>query len=62
MLTWGVRPIVIPEFDSTDEIIETALAVARESGLVTAGAKVVIASATPEDEARHTDFLRVVTV
>jgi pyruvate kinase len=62
MLTWGVRPIVIPEFDSTDEIIETVLAVARESGLVTAGAKVVIASATPEDEARHTDFLRILTV
>ena len=62
MLTWGVRPIVIPEFDSTDEIIETVLAAARESGLAAAGAKVVIASATPEDEARHTDFLRVVTV
>jgi pyruvate kinase len=62
MLTWGVRPIFIPEFGSTDEIVETALAAARESNLVAAGAKVVIASASPEVEARQSDFLRVMTV
>jgi pyruvate kinase len=62
MLTWGVRPIFIPEFGSTDEIVETALAAAHESNLVAAGAKVVIASASPEVEARQSDFLRVMTV
>ncbi|HXV78740.1 MAG TPA: pyruvate kinase [Candidatus Binatia bacterium] len=62
MLTWGVRPLFIPEFGSTDRIVETALAAALQFNLVTAGAKVVIASATPETEARKTDFLRVVTV
>jgi len=62
MLTWGVRPIFIPEFGSTDEIVETALAAAHESNLVAAGAKVVIASASPETEARQSDFLRVMTV
>src|SRR5215813_12843252 len=29
MLTWGVRPIFIPEFGSTDGIVETALAAAQ---------------------------------
>ncbi|HZD40969.1 MAG TPA: pyruvate kinase, partial [Terriglobales bacterium] len=62
MLTWGVKPIVIPEFGSTDKIVETALAVARQSDLVKAGSKVVLASASPEGEPRPTDFLRVVTV
>jgi pyruvate kinase len=62
MLTWGVKPILSPESDTTDEMIDSALAAARESGLVSAGEKVVVAGAAPPEAAKGSDFLRVVTL
>ena len=62
MLTWGVLPALVGEFDSSDRIVEAAVTAARECGLIPAAAKVVVASAAPEKAEREGDFLRVVAI
>lgn len=60
ILTWGVRPVLIPEYETLDGMIETALNAACQTGLVAAGDKVVIVGGAPTAPPGHTDFLRVV--
>lgn len=33
-LTWGVKPLIMPYVQSTDEMIEGSVAVAKEAGLI----------------------------
>jgi len=61
MLTWGVFPVLSKEFESTDSMITTGIKLARKTGLVSAGKRVVVvggASTRPGE----TDFLRVSSI
>ncbi len=62
MLTWGVKPILSEELQSTDAMISAALKVTRGTGLVSPGDKVVIVGSAPSAPPGHADFLRVVTL
>ncbi|MFQ5927939.1 MAG: pyruvate kinase [Terriglobia bacterium] len=62
MLTWGVLPVLSEEFESTDAMIATAIELARGTGLVSPGSRVVVVGGTPSVQPGQTDFLRVSSV
>ncbi|MEE8626141.1 MAG: pyruvate kinase alpha/beta domain-containing protein, partial [Acidiferrobacterales bacterium] len=59
MLTWGVFPLLSEEFESTDTMVSMSLKLARESGLVSQGSRVVIVGGAASTQPGQTDFLRV---
>ncbi len=61
MLVWGVTPFLIDEFTSTDRMIDAAMELAGEKGIISRGDKVVLVSGAPTSAPSQTDFLRVVT-
>ncbi len=58
-LVWGVEPLLVPQFDTTDEMIARAVAAAKERGLVHAGDVVVITAGVPIGGAGRTNMLKV---
>ena len=62
MLTWGVFPLLSGEFETTGSMVSLALRLARESGLVARGSRVVIVGGGAAAQPGQTDFLRVSVV
>ncbi|KAJ53192.1 pyruvate kinase [Clostridium tetanomorphum] len=58
-LNWGVFPILTNQVDSTDELIETSVEMALESGYVNKGDLVVIAAGIPVSYSGTTNMLKV---
>jgi pyruvate kinase len=61
-LVWGVTPLSVPEYASTDEMIEYTTRAAREAGLVNAGDCVVITAGIPAGGEGRTNMLKVHTI
>ena len=58
-LVWGVTPLLVPEYASTDEMIEYTTRAAREAGLVKPGDRVVITAGIPAGGEGRTNMLKV---
>lgn len=58
-LTWGVEPIRTPPYQTTDEMIQVALATAEAAGLVKPGDLVVITSGLPHGVTGTTNMVQV---
>ena len=58
-LSWGVYPFLVEQVESTDEMFETGIAKALESGAVSNGDLVVITGGTPMGVSGTTNTLRV---
>lgn len=58
-LVWGVSPLLVPEYATTDEMIEYTTRAARETGLVRAGDRVVITAGIPVGGEGRTNMLKV---
>ncbi|WP_027625209.1 pyruvate kinase [Clostridium lundense] len=58
-LNWGVFPILTKAVESTDELIETSVEMALESGYVNKGDLVVIAAGIPVSYSGTTNMLKV---
>jgi pyruvate kinase len=58
-LVWGVVPLLVPEYASTDEMIETTTRAARKVGLVKPGECVVITAGIPAGGEGKTNMLKV---
>ncbi|MBP3886076.1 MAG: pyruvate kinase [Cellulosilyticum sp.] len=58
-LMWGVRPLLMDEKQSTDELFAEALEVAEHTGMVNKGELVVITSGLPVGVTGTTNMLRV---
>lgn len=61
-LVWGVFPMLIPEFDTIDEMIQSVVKAAQDSHLVNHGDSVVIIAGVPFGVTGQTNFLKVHTV
>lgn len=61
-LSWGVFPVVMPDARSTDELMETAVQGALETGLVRGGDLVVITAGVPVGVQGTTNLIKVQTV
>jgi pyruvate kinase len=59
MLTWGVFPLLSEDFESTDTMVSMSLRLARESGVVSPGNRVVIVGGASSAQPGQTDFLRI---
>lgn len=57
-LSWGVMPLGIAEYTSTDELVAHAMAAAVETGGLRAGDKVVIVAGTPLGHRTNTVMVR----
>ena len=58
-LVWGVVPVKVPEFGTTDEMVDMMVQVARREGLVGWGDRVVLTAGIPFGQDRGTNMLKV---
>lgn len=61
-LLWGVRPLVVGEYTTTDEMVWCVVEAAVEAGLVPKGGTVAVLAGAPDSPTNTTDVLRVVTL
>jgi len=61
-LVWGVKPIVCPDATDVREMVQTALSVTEEKGIVQPGDTVVITAGVPFGNAGSTNILRIAEV
>ncbi|MFQ6100624.1 MAG: pyruvate kinase [Anaerolineae bacterium] len=58
-LVWGVVPVQVAEFDTTDDMVEMMVHTARDEGLVAWGDAVVLTAGIPFGSGRKTNMLKV---
>lgn len=58
-LVWGVIPMMVPQFNTTDEMIGTVVRAANRSGMVVRGDSLVIIAGVPFGVGNQTNFLKV---
>ncbi len=58
-LVWGVIPVEVPEFTTTDEMVEMMVEAARKRGLVAWGDSVVLTAGIPFGHVKKTNMLKV---
>lgn len=61
-LSWGVEPLVVGEYSSTDELVWCVIEATVHRGLVRHGATVAILAGAPTSATNTTDVLRIVAV
>ena len=61
-LSWGVHPIIVPESESTDDVVWFAVKRTVEAGFATAGDMVVVLAGSPSEPEPVADTLRLVRV
>jgi pyruvate kinase len=59
ILSWGVHPILVPEFTNVDEIIGKGITAALKGGWVAKGQRVVVTAGTPVDLPGTTNLITV---
>jgi len=61
-VTWGVYPVVVADFATTDEVLETAVNGALDGGYVQHGDLVIIIAGVPVGQRGTTNLLKVHTI
>jgi pyruvate kinase len=61
-LSWGVEPLVVDEYTSTDEMVWCVVEAAVRDGLVHHGELIAVLAGAPDAVTRTTDVLRVVSI
>ncbi|HEY8526082.1 MAG TPA: pyruvate kinase [Acidimicrobiales bacterium] len=61
-LTWGVEPLEVGEYGSTDDMVWCVVEATVRRGLVKAGQSIAVLAGAPGSPAHGTDVLRIVTV
>jgi pyruvate kinase len=61
-LSWGVEPMVVAEYDSTDDLVWHVNEAAVNRGLLQHGDTVAVLAGAPDSPTHRTDVLRVVTL
>ena len=61
-LLWGVRPLVIDEYTTSDDLVWFAVERTVQAGLVPPGEHVLVLAGAPDRAAAATDILRIVRV
>jgi pyruvate kinase len=61
-LSWGVEPLVVREYSSTDEMVWCVVEAAVDNGLVQHGDSIAVLAGAPDAALGTTDVLRLVSV
>ncbi|MBW2039827.1 MAG: pyruvate kinase [Deltaproteobacteria bacterium] len=59
ILSWGVFPILVPEFNNAEEIVGKGITAALQRGWVEKGQRVVVTAGTPVDLPGTTNLIKV---
>jgi len=58
-LVWGVQPLIVPQFDTMDEMLKVVVSSAYERGMVQHGDTVVVIAGVPFGTGSGTNFLKI---
>ena len=58
-LNWGIYPVVVPEYNSTDEVVTDGIAKAKEFMKLEKGDKIIITGGFPNTGEKTTNFLKI---
>ena len=58
-LNWGVYPVVVPNFNSTDELVKVAVEEAKKFIELESGDKIVITGGYPSNGTKKTNFIKI---
>jgi len=61
-LSWGVEPLLVDEYATTDEMVWCVVEAAVREGLVRHGDSIAVLAGAPDTSPGRTDVLRVVAV
>jgi pyruvate kinase len=61
-LSWGVEPLLVGEYETTDTLVWCVVEAATQRGLVKKGETIAVLAGAPDSPTRGSDVLRVVTV
>src|SRR5918994_548290 len=61
-LSWGVEPLVVDEYETTDEMVWCVVEATVQHGLVRHGDSIAVLAGAPTSATGTTDVLRVVSV
>jgi pyruvate kinase len=61
-LVWGVLPLLIPQFNTIDEMIQTTVRATHQAGVVNPGDRIVIIAGVPFGIGGQTNLLKIHTV
>jgi pyruvate kinase len=61
-LSWGVEPLLVGEYETTDELVWCVVEAAAQRGLVHRGETIAVLAGAPDSPTRGSDVLRVVAV
>jgi len=61
-LSWGVEPLVVGEYRSTDEMVWCVVEASVDRGLIRHGSTVAVLAGAPDSPTNATDVLRIVSV
>ncbi len=61
-LVWGVRPMLVEEFFTIDDMLKIVVRSTREAGLTEPGDRIVIISGVPFGAGGHTNFVKIQTI
>lgn len=59
VLNWGVYPVVVPEYNSTDEVVTDGIAKAKEFINLEKGDKIIITGGFPNTGNKTTNFMKI---
>jgi len=59
VLNWGVYPVVVPEYNSTDEVVTDGINQAKKFMELNKGDKVIITGGFPNTGAKTTNFMKI---
>ncbi len=59
VLNYGIYPVLVPNFSNTDDIVNNAIEVSKETCLLTKGDTIIITGGFPNKQIRHTNFMKI---
>jgi len=59
VLNYGIYPVLVPNFTNTDDIVNNAIEVSKETCLLSKGDTIIITGGFPNKRIKHTNFMKI---
>lgn len=59
VLNYGIEPVLVPEFDNTDDIVENAIEVSKRVNHLKKDDTIIITGGFPNNNVKHTNFMKI---
>lgn len=58
-LNYGIYPVLVPQFDNTDDIVNNAVEVSKKFNSLQKNDKIIITGGFPNNNTKHTNFMKI---